>query len=263
MSKSAERWAPGEVSRLRRHLEVAREKYTKNAECEAVPDERRTSVVECKSMAEVAHDFGASAREVREVLSRADRIDAARCAKTARDTAQQATAAGADIYALLRGAIIERLEKGLHPHAPWRDPREPWAPGQIKADPVPFAHTLAAACVWLRHRPTGQNDVSADLLWCVVMRGNCASEAKLVRHALTAAWLDMHAAAAVFARTPTGLAGIERAAAIVVAQLVTGIRDDGRKPVRWELWRRLEESGQRMLWALADHASRRVVDALR
>lgn len=169
----------------------------------------------------------------------------------------------ADIYSQERAAIIERLETGLHPHAPWRDPREPWAPGQPKADPVPFAHTLAGACVWLRHRQTGRHDVSAELLWCLVVRENCEAEAEAVCAALVSAWLDMHASIATLAKTPAGLSCVERAAAKLVKLCITGHDARGKLPVQWKQWCMLRESGERMLWGLADRAARRAAEALR
>lgn len=168
-----------------------------------------------------------------------------------------------DIYSRERSAIIERLTAGLHPHSPWRDPREPWAPGQPKADPVPFAHTLAGACVWLRKNTTGQHDVSGDLLWCIVMQEHCDAEALRVATALKHAWLDMHASVAVLARTPKGTVSIERACGVMLNLCVTGIEVKTKPPVQWKQWTVMRASAERMLWGLADRASRRATAALR
>jgi hypothetical protein len=167
-----------------------------------------------------------------------------------------------DIYSRERAGIIERLTSGLHPSARWRDPREQSAVS-FRTDPTPLAHTLAGACVWLRNRKTGRNDVSADLLWCFVMQEHCEAERQRVVCALVAAWLDMHTAVAKHARTPAGLASVQKAARMLVERCVTGV-DSGQKiPVHWQLWRKMQESGERMLWELADTASRRASRALR
>jgi len=171
--------------------------------------------------------------------------------------------AQADIYSHERRAITERLETGLHPHAPWRDPREVSAGITHRADNTPLSHTLAAACVWLRKNTMGQHDVSGDLLWCIVMQEHCEAESQRVATALKHAWLDMHAGVAKLGRTPVGLAHIEAAAEILVAQCATGVRTQRKIPVQWKQWNTMQESGERMLWSLADRASRRAVAALR
>lgn len=243
------RWTNGKIMRLRRHLATAYEKHGEGGECKAV--------------AEVADQFDVSSSQVREVIGRSERNDEAKRAVYARAASAAAGTSTVDIYCLQRGAIIERLEKGLHPHSLWRDPREPWAPGQPKSDPVPFAHTLAGACVWLRKRQTGRHDVSAELLWCLVVRENCEAEAETVRCALVSAWLDMHASIAILARTQPGLCRVERAAATLVAMCVTGIQMRSKPPLQWKQWWMLRESGERMLWGLADRAARRAAEALR
>lgn len=169
----------------------------------------------------------------------------------------------ADIYSRERRAITERLETGLHPHTPWRDPREISAGAIIKMENTPLAHALAGACVWLRKNVTGQHDCSADLLWCIVVRERCDDEIHRVATALKHAWIDAHAPVARLAMTPAGLASIEAAAMILVVQCVTGVQPRRKIPVHWQLWRKMQESGERMLWSLADKASRRAVAALR
>lgn len=168
-----------------------------------------------------------------------------------------------DIYSDKRGGIIQRLETGLHPHAPWRDPREVSAGITYRADNTPWAHTLAGACVWLRKNKIGRHDVSGDLLWCIVMQDRCKEEAERVAVALKHAWLDMHASVARLGRTQRGLISIEHAAAMLVAQCVTGTRSHKKIPVHWQLWRDMQESGERMLWGLADAAAVRAIRALR
>jgi|SRR6185437_3900531 len=238
------RWTDGEVARLRRHLDAAYAEHPDNA---------------CTAVAKVAREWGVSSAHIREVLARADRADHAASAMKAADTRPEQ----ADIYSQERRAITERLETGLHPHAPWRDPREVSAGLTHRSDNTPWAHTLAGACVWLRKNTLGQHDVSGDLLWCIVMRERCEAESQCVAIALKHAWLDMHAGVAKLGRTPAGLAAIEEAAAILVAQCVTGARTKRKIPVQWKQWHKMQESGERMLWSLADRASRRAVAALR
>lgn len=178
-------------------------------------------------------------------------------------TAARRQPAQVDIYSHERGAIIERLTTGLHPHAPWRDPREISAGKTWRVDNTPFSNTLAGACVWLRKNTSGQHDVSGDLLWCIVMQEHCDAEAEHVSVALKHAWLDMHTGVAMLGRTPTGLRSIERAAAILVSQCVTGIPTKRKIPVQWKQWKAMHDSGERMLWGLVDRAARRAVAALR
>ena len=178
-------------------------------------------------------------------------------------TAATSRPAQTDIYSRERRAITERLETGLHPHTPWRDPREVSAGLTHSADNTPWAHTLAGACVWLRKNTMGQHDVSGDVLWCIVMRDRCEIESERVAVALKHAWMDMHSGVAKLGTTPAGLAAIEEAAAILVAQCVTGVKADRRVHVQWKQWSKMRESGERMLWSLADRASRRAVAALR
>ena len=179
------------------------------------------------------------------------------------ETAAAHRPAVSDIYGSQRGPIIQRLETGLHPHAPWRDPREVSAGILFRADNTPWSHTLAGACVWLRKNPMGMHDVSSELLWCTVMQERCAIEAERAAVALKHAWIDMHASVAKLAQTPKGLQSVETAAAILVAQCVTGIRNKEKIPVHYKLWNTMLISGERMLWGLADVASRRAVAALR
>lgn len=244
----AVRWTDGEIKRLRRHLDAAYEdkKYKDNA---------------CAAVAKVAKDFGATAAEVREVIARADRNKQAE--RGMMKTAAAHRPNEPDIYAFQRGGIIQRLETGLHPHAPWRDPREVSAGMMFRADNTPWSHTLAGACVWLRKNPVGMHDVSSELLWCTVMQERCDIEAERVATALKHAWIDMHEPVAKKAQTVKGLIAIEQTAAILVAQCVTGVRTTAKIPVHWQIWRKMQESGERMLWSLADEASRRAVAALR
>lgn len=171
--------------------------------------------------------------------------------------------AQADIYSRERSGIIERLETGLHPSMRWRDPREISAGMMTSADMTPFAHTLAGACVWLRQRKTGRHDVSGDLLWCMVMQDRCDDEAQRVVTALVAAWLDLHASVAKYAQTPAGLASVQHASRVLVWQCVTGVAQRARIKLRWELWQKMQASGERMLWGLADAAATRATNALR
>jgi hypothetical protein len=244
----AVRWTDGEIKRLRRHLDAAYEdkKYKDNP---------------CGAVAKVAKDFGATAAEVREVIARAERTK--RAERGMMETAAAHRPNESDIYAFQRGGIIQRMETGLHPHAPWRDPREVSAGLMFRADNTPWSHTLAGACVWLRKNPLGMHDVSSELLWCIVMQERCDIEAARVATALKHAWVDMHAPVAKHAQTPAGLVSIEDTAMILVSQIVTGVRTKAKIPVHWQLWRKMQESGERMLWALADRASRRAVAALR
>lgn len=239
------RWTSGEVARLRRHLKLAYEEHGDGKRCAAV--------------AEVGREWGISSSQVRAVIARADRQAQAEAATTA--------AAGRtmqpDIYHDKRWAIIARLEKGLHPHTPWRDPREVSAGMLYRADNTPWENTLAGACVWLRKNLTGTHDCSSDLLWCIVMQERCESEALRVAVALKHAWLDKHAAVAKLAQTPAGLRSIEQVATIMVLQCVTGVRRRRKIPVHWQLWHKMQDSGEVMLWGLADRASRRAVAALR
>ena len=244
---TAVRWTSGEVARLRRHLREAYEKHGKGKHCTAV--------------AKVAKEFDISSAQVREVIARADRSKHAEVGMT--KTAAARRPAEADIYAAQRGAIIQRLETGLHPHTPWRDPREVSAGMMFRADNTSWSNTLAGACVWLRKNVTGQHDCSADLLWCIVVRERCDDEIHRVATALKHAWIDTHAPVARLAMTPAGLASIEAAAMILVVQCVTGVQPRRKIPVHWQLWRKMQESGERMLWSLADKASRRAVAALR
>lgn len=165
-----------------------------------------------------------------------------------------------DIYKRERSGIIERLESGLHPHAPWRDPREVPVVASYRPDSTPLAHTLAGACVWLRTHTEGQHDCSADLLWCVVMQDHCHDERRRVQVALMHAWLDVFGQRIVRGRN--GLASINEAARMLVQQVTTGIRRVEKVPIRWELWQRMEVRGERMLWSLADKASSRAMAAL-
>lgn len=244
---TAVRWTNGEVARLRRHLREAYEKHGKGKHCTAV--------------AKVAKEFDISSAQVREVIARADRSRQAEVGMT--KTAAARRPAEADIYAAQRGAIIQRLETGLHPHTPWRDPREVSAGMMFRADNTPWSNTLAGACVWLRKNPVGRHDVSSELLWCFVMQERCDIEADRVATALKHAWIDMHAPVAKLAQTLPGVASIEEAAAILVAQCVTGVVTRRKIPVRWELWQKMKLSGEWMLWGLADKASRHAVAALR
>lgn len=240
------RWTEGEIKRLRRHLANA-----------LADDEFKDKP--CAAVAAVAKDFGITSREVREVIARADRMEHAQETPTAAEFRPEQ----ADIYSAQRHAITQRLETGLHPHAPWRDPREVSAGIMFRADNTPWAHTLAGACVWLRKNPIGMHDVSSELLWCIVMQERCDVEAERVAVALKHAWIDMHAPVAKLAQTLPGVASIEEAAAILVARCVTGVVTRRKIPIRWELWQKMKDSGERMLWGLTDKASRRAVAALR
>lgn len=240
-------WSDGEIARLRRHLREAYEKHGKGKHCAAV--------------AKVAKEFGVSSAKVREVIARADLTKQAE--RGTMETAAAHRPAKVDIYASQRGPIIQRMETGLHPHAPWRDPREVSAGIMFRADNTPWSHTLAGACVWLRKNRVGMHDVSSELLWCIVMQERCDIEAERVATALKHAWVDMHAPVAKLAQTLPGVASIEEAAAILVAQCVTGVVTRRKIPIRWELWQKMKISGEWMLWGLADKASRRVVAALR
>lgn len=171
--------------------------------------------------------------------------------------------ADVDIYSRRRASIVERLESGLHPHARWRDPREASSSSGAAVDGTPLAHTLAGACVWLRQHRMGRLDVSADLLWCIVVPERSQAERELVEHALSRAWQDMHADVATLARTMSGLSRIDHASAVMVARVVTGIDRPAKIGLHWQTWRKMQESGERMLWGLADKASRRAVIALR
>lgn len=89
-------------------------------------------------------------------------------------------------------------------------------------------------------------------------------EAQRVATALKYAWIDKHAAVAKHAQTLPGLASIEKAAIILVEQCVTGIPTGRKIPVHWQLWKnKMLESGEWMLWSLADKASKRATSALR
>ena len=244
---TAVRWTSGEVARLRRHLREAYEEHGKGKHCAAV--------------AKVAKEFGISSTKVREVIARSDRTKQAE--RGIMKTAAAHRPGTADIYASQRGPIIQRLETGLHPHAPWRDPREVSAGIMFRADNTPWAHTLAGACVWLRKNPVGMHDVSSELLWCTVMQERCDIEAERVATALKHAWIDMHVPVAKLVQTLPGVTSVEKAAAIMVAQCVSGVVSKQKIPVRWELWQKMLDSGERMLWGLADMASRRAVAALR
>lgn len=244
---TAVRWTDGEVARLRRHLREAYEKHGKRKHCVAV--------------AEVAKEFGIPSAQVREVIARADRTKQAE--RGVMKTAAAQRPATPDIYAAQRGPIIQRLETGLHPHAPWRDPREVSAGMMFRADNTPWSHTLAGACVWLRKNPVGMHDVSSELLWCIVMQERCDIEAERVAVALKHAWVDMHVPVAKLVQTLPGVASVEEAAGILVARCVSGVVSKQKIPVRWELWQKMLDSGERMLWGLADKASRRAVAALR
>jgi hypothetical protein len=59
------------------------------------------------------------------------------------------------------------------------------------------------------------------------------------------------------------LASVEHAAATLAAQIVTGAESKRRIRIHWQIWRKMQESGERMLWGLADTASRRAAAALR
>lgn len=165
-----------------------------------------------------------------------------------------------DIYSRRRASIFERLESGLHPSARWHDEREAWTPGMVRAENTPWAHTLAGACVWLRSHSTGRRDVSGDLLWCIVMPDRCRDEAARVRAALSAAWLDMHGQ--TLARTLAKQSDLEDAAEVMVEMCVTGHEPTHKVRLHWHVWRKLRESGERMLWGLADTAASRVIRAL-
>lgn len=240
------RWTDSEIKRLRRHLDEARadKDFEKNP---------------CGAVAAVAKDFGITSIQVREVIAHADRVQHAQESAIAADRRPER----GDIYNAQRHAIIQRLETGLHPHAPWRDPREVSAGIMFRADNTPWAHTLAGACVWLRKNKIGMHDVSSELLWCIVMQERCDVEAERVAVALKHAWVDMHAPVAKLAQTPAGTASIEQAATILVGRCVTGVITRRKIPLRWELWQKMKDSGERMLWGLADKASRRAVAALR
>jgi len=240
------RWTDGEIKRLRRHLSAAK-------------DDAKFKDKPFAAMASVAKDFGITSREVREVIARADRMQDAQDAATASASRPERV----DIYSDRRNPIIQRLETGLHPHAPWRDPREVSAGIMFRADNTPWAHTLAGACVWLRKNPIGMHDVSSELLWCIVMQDRCEVEAERVAIALKHAWIDMHAPVAKLAQTLPGTASIQEAAAILAARCITGVITHRKVPIRWELWQKMKDSGERMLWGLADKASRRAVAALR
>lgn len=239
------RWTDGDVARLRRHLAKAFEKHGDGHECAAV--------------AAVARDFGISSAQVRAVIAHADRQDAAAAARTAASKRP----AHVDVYREQRQPIIERLQKGLNPHASWRDPREVSAGILYRPDNTPWENTVAGACVWLRKNQTGRHDVSGDVLWCLVMQERCEAEAERVITALTHAWIDKHQSIATLARTPTGLVSVERAAAVLVAQCVSGVPTRRKIPLQWKQWCMVQESGEWMLWNLADAASRRAVAALR
>lgn len=181
---------------------------------------------------------------------------------TAMATAMKHRPVQVDIYSRERAPIVERLQ-AMHSRSTWRDPETLWTPLETRLENTPFAHTLAGACVWLRKRKTGQHDVSADLLWCFVMQEHCAEESMRVRNALVAAWVDMHKSVAELARTLPGLTAVERAAALLVQSCITGTAPGEKIPVQWKQWQKMQESGERMLWSLADLASKRAESALR
>jgi hypothetical protein len=73
----------------------------------------------------------------------------------------------------------------------------------------------------------------------------------------------MHASIAVSARTAAGFASVERAAGVLVQACITGVAPSAKPVLQWKQWRKLQESGERMLWGLADRAARRAAEALR
>lgn len=159
-----------------------------------------------------------------------------------------------DLYSIRRGSLIERMAV-LAGRTAWRDPRETWTPGHQQT--MPWEHTLAAACVWLREHRTDEDDVTGELLHglAIMDMGQRAEDRCVV--ALAAALRDM---SATLARLRPGL--LDACTRALLRQCVTGEVQAYPPRAERRLVGLMDGFGARIVWAQADQGIRRASEAL-
>lgn len=169
-----------------------------------------------------------------------------------------------DVYGFERATLRERMEVALHPHARWRDAREAMGGMAHRADYTPWECTVAAAISWLRrHRDGAEHPAAADALWCLLVQEHCAAQMLAVATALARQWRNDISRVRRMTWDSPQLGEVEIAAGIMVIRCTSGVLTRDKPKLDWQLWERLQRSGERTVWDWARDAERRAGVVLR